>query len=229
MLPPGTYITFTHTENSIISNVTDYSDPEANALSNSDPGTFDASAFIDPANCDGTGLPLAFHWFITYPKISAITNPYTIAGITGYRKAVLYIKANTMVAQFSPPVDFKLIVTSPETGLSTEVDILSQVTETGLGLPEYNSCRGQAQVGPALRKRRLAAHHRARPLCCPPTRRSNHRNGPCGPKPKGAAWPLDKVIDCAIVALLRHNGGAVGRVQAGARCHNDLPGCVALS
>ena len=119
-----------------------------NAVSNSDPFSFDASAFIDPADCDNTPGNLKFHWLITYPPGEGITNPYTVQGATGYRTAILSVKANTMIINIQPPVDFVLTVQSQKTGLSTTIHILGQVSESSMTLTEFNSCKGQAVACP---------------------------------------------------------------------------------
>lgn len=149
-LPPGSYIRMTRDEDQLTHDVLpgSYADSEVNYISNSDPVTFDATAFMDPADCDNTPGNLTFHWEITYPAVAGITNPYSVAGITGYRTALLRVGANTLIAQIVPPVDFKLIVTSAKTGLSTTVDILSQVSESSLTLTVFNSCKGQATACP---------------------------------------------------------------------------------
>jgi len=145
-LTAGTFILLTRGEEQHTGNVdpSGYGDPELNAISNSDPVLFDASNFIDPAVCDSTADDLTFHWEIRYPPAATINNPYTVAGITGYRKVRLEIGSNTLIAQAVPPVDFRLVVTSKATGLSTTVEILSQVSESSLTLTVYNSCKGQA-------------------------------------------------------------------------------------
>ncbi|HYC57823.1 MAG TPA: hypothetical protein VEL28_23050 [Candidatus Binatia bacterium] len=147
-LAAGTFIRYTRGEEQRTRDIDPalYSDPEANALSNSDPAAFDASNFIDPAVCNSTAADLTFHWEITYPPVAGITNPFTLAGITGYRRVRLEIGWNTLIAQTIPPVNFKLTVVSRLTGLSTIVNILSQVSESSLSMTVFNSCKGQAMA-----------------------------------------------------------------------------------
>jgi hypothetical protein len=150
VLADGTFIRFTRGEEQLAHDVNPafYSDSEVNALANSDPAMFDASNFIDPAVCGSTADDLNFHWQVTYPPVAGITNPYSLAGITGYRRVRLEIGGNTLISQSIPPVNFKLIVTSPLTGLSTTVNILSQVSESSLSLTQYNSCKGESVACP---------------------------------------------------------------------------------
>ncbi|HXC53281.1 MAG TPA: MopE-related protein [Candidatus Limnocylindrales bacterium] len=152
MAPPalaaGTFIRFTRGESQLANDVNFYADPEANALSNADPAVLDASNFIDPAVCGSTAADLDFHWEVRYPSTSAITNPYTLAGITGYRRVRLEIGANTLIGQSVPPVTFRLTATSRLTGLSSTVDILSELSESTMSLTVFNACKGQVTACP---------------------------------------------------------------------------------
>ncbi len=115
--------------------LTVYADGQQNAFGNNVPTVINASAFFDPASCNGGTL--LYHWVITYPSRP---DPYTVAGITGYRTPVLTIARNSML---NDPIGatFMLTVTSQKTGLSIELPILCVVTNSQLTLTIFNACQ----------------------------------------------------------------------------------------
>ena len=118
--------------------LTVYADGQQNAFGNNVPTVIDASAFFDPASCNGGTL--TYHWVITYPSRP---DPYTVAGITGYRTPVLTIARNSML---NDPIGatFTLTVTSQKTGLSIELPILCVITNSQLTLTILNTCQSGA-------------------------------------------------------------------------------------
>jgi len=66
---------------------------EINGLDGTIVNIFDASTSVDPARCPGDPAP-SFHWELFRPPGLGGT-PYSAAGITGYRGAVLTIRENS--------------------------------------------------------------------------------------------------------------------------------------
>ena len=118
--------------------ITVYANGQLNAFGNNVPTVINASAFFDPASCNGGTL--LYHWVITYPSRP---DPYTVAGITGYRTPVLTIARNSML---NDPIGatFTLTVTSQKTGLSVELPILCVITNSQLTLTILNTCQSGA-------------------------------------------------------------------------------------
>ncbi len=147
-MPEGQYITLL--SNGSTRNVTDPASQAGNRIFGNLASRLDASAFIDPADCNGGAESLDFHWAITYPNNINIPDPYSCQGITGYRKAVLNnMAASSMLNQpdpFAAPGPgsrFRLTVTSRLTGLSTVVDVQAQVIQSSLTLTIFNDCKGR--------------------------------------------------------------------------------------
>ena len=115
--------------------ITEYVHGQQNAFGNNVPTVINASAFFDPASCNGGTL--LYHWVITYPSRP---DPYTVAGITGYRTPVLTIARNSML---NDPIGatFTLTVTSQKTGLSVELPILCVISNSQLTLTILNTCQ----------------------------------------------------------------------------------------
>lgn len=152
MLPEGKFIRIT--TNGATKNVTTPSSQQGNRLTGNTACSFDATAFIDPADCNGGAGSLDFHWVISYPGTASLPNPYSCKGITGYRKATLTAIANSFVNQplpftaNGPGAQFQLTVTSRLTGLSTVVDFRAQIISSSLTLTIFNDCLNRLAACP---------------------------------------------------------------------------------
>lgn len=149
-LPRGKFVVIT-TYNGT-KNVTDPTSQKDNRIFGNSPASFDASAFIDPADCNGGSNSLDFHWVITYPEKSFVPSPYSCRGVTGYRKPILNSVVNSYVNQPNPfvtngvGVQFLLTVSSRLTGLSTQLNIQAQVVTSALTLTIFNDCRQRSEA-----------------------------------------------------------------------------------
>ncbi len=149
LLPPGKFIVITTTSGSDIirKNVTDLNAANANRIVGTQPSSLDARAFVDPADPNGSKLPLQFHWDLRYPSQPA--RPYTAAGMTGYLSPVLSIAASTLATQPSPPTvngqgcAMTVKVYSPNSGLTTVLTFRAQVVGAALSLQQYNTCQNE--------------------------------------------------------------------------------------
>lgn len=149
MLPAGSFIQLTRGSMQRVYNITDATNPTANSIPNSNTSAMlDASAFVDPADCNATAADLDFHWTINYPAGSGVSNPYSCQGITGYHKSSLLILPSSLVLAQNPVVTFILDVVSHKTGLRTTVTINSTVTSSRLTLSVFNGCIGQTKACP---------------------------------------------------------------------------------
>ncbi len=151
MLPAGKFITLLSNGDTI--NITNPSSQIENAILGSDQARLDASAFVDPADCNGGANSLEFHWVITYPVVPpAVPSVYAVQGVVGYRKPVLEMAPNSLVNQPVPyapnglGVQFLLTVTSQLTGLSTSVSLQAQVVNSALTLNILNDCKQRVTI-----------------------------------------------------------------------------------
>jgi len=146
-LPEGKYVVIT--TGGVPKNVTNPTSQGANRIAGNTVSSFDASAFIDPADCNGGANSLVFHWAINYP---GGVSGFSTVGLTGYRKAVLSAVPSSMVNQPNPfaaqgaGTQFLLTVTSRLTGKSTVMDIRAQIVSSQLTLTIYNDCKLRTQA-----------------------------------------------------------------------------------
>ncbi len=149
ILPPGKFIVITTTSGSDIirKNVTDLNAANANRIVGSQPSSLDARAFVDPADPNGSKLPLQFHWDLRYP--SQPGTPYTAAGMTGYLSPVLRMEPSTLATQPNPPnvnglgYAMTVKVYSPNSGLTTVLTFRAQVVGAALSIKQYNTCQNE--------------------------------------------------------------------------------------
>ncbi len=119
--------------------ITNYDDAAANTINNGLGGTniFDASESYDPASCSADTL--TFHWVIRFSN--PMINPYTVAGVTGYRTSKLTMIPNSLIQSPNDPVSFALAVTSQKTGLSTTVFVNCYVAISSLTATVFYQCQ----------------------------------------------------------------------------------------
>jgi hypothetical protein len=145
LLPSGKFIVIT--SNGAPKNLVDLNAANANRMVGSQPSSLDARAFVDPADPNGSKLPLQFHWDVRYPSQPGI--PYTAAGMTGYLSPVLRMEPATLATQPSPPnvngrgYAITVKVHSPNSGLTSVLTFQAQVVGNALSISQYNDCQNE--------------------------------------------------------------------------------------